>query len=105
MRVRRKAVRIQVLVTYDVNTVSPEGQRRLRKVAEACLAFGQRVQQSVFECSLTEVQFELLRHRLLNCIDQQRDSLRIYRLSMPRDRHLWTYGVQHEVDYEGPLIV
>jgi CRISPR-associated protein Cas2 len=98
-------VRMQILVAYDVNTEMPDGQRRLRKVAEACLAFGQRVQKSVFECSLTAMQFELLRTRLLGCIDEERDSLRIYRLSLPRDRHLWTYGVQHEVDYSGPLIV
>jgi CRISPR-associated protein Cas2 len=98
-------VRLSLLVAYDVNTETPEGQRRLRKVAEACLAYGQRVQKSVFECALTEMQFELLRTRLLGCIDEQRDSLRIYRLSLPRERHLWTYGVQHEVDYMGPLIV
>src|SRR5260221_14765275 len=96
---------MDILVTYDVSTETAEGQRRLRKVAEACLAYGQRVQKSVFECVLTEMQFELLRTRLLGCIDEQCDSLRIYRLSLPRERHLWTYGVQHEVDYMGPLIV
>lgn len=96
---------MDVLVTYDVAVETPTGQRRLRKVAEACLAYGQRVQQSVFECSLTEFQLELLKHRLLECIDDQQDSLRIYRLPQPRQKYLWTYGVQHEVDYHGPLIV
>ena len=96
---------MDVLVAYDVNTETAEGRKRLRKVAEACLAFGQRVQKSVFECSLSEMQLEALRHRLLQCIDAERDSLRIYRLPQPRGRYLWTYGVQHEIDYRGPLIV
>lgn len=96
---------MDVLVTYDVSVETPEGRRRLRKVAEACLAYGQRVQQSVFECSLSEAQLELLRHRLLQTIDEQHDSLRIYRLPQPRHRYLWTYGIRHDVDYHGPLIV
>ncbi|HEX6820071.1 MAG TPA: CRISPR-associated endonuclease Cas2 [Ktedonobacterales bacterium] len=96
---------MDVLVTYDVVTDTAEGRRRLRKVADACLAFGQRVQLSVFECSLTEIQLEALRHRLLAIIDEQQDSLRIYRLPQPRERHLWTYGVQREIDFKGPLVV
>ena len=52
---------MQVLVAYDVNTTTPEGERRLRRVAQVCLNFGQRVQKSVFECSVTESQYELLR--------------------------------------------
>lgn len=96
---------MDILVAYDVSTETSQGRRRLRKVAEACLAFGQRVQKSVFECSLTEVQFEALRHRLLGCIDEKEDSLRIYRLPHRRDRYLWTCGVRYEVDYKGPLIV
>jgi CRISPR-associated protein Cas2 len=96
---------MDVLVAYDVNTETAEGRKRLRKVAEACLAFGQRVQKSVFECSLSEMQLEALRYRLLQCIDAEHDSLRIYRLPQPRRRYLWTFGVQHEIDYGGPLIV
>lgn len=96
---------MDVLVTYDVTTETADGRRRLRRVAEACLAFGQRVQQSVFECSLTEIQLETLRHRLLSCINEQEDSLRIYRLPQPRERYLWAYGVRHEIDMNGPLIV
>jgi CRISPR-associated protein Cas2 len=96
---------VDVLVTYDVSTETPAGQRRLRKVAEACLAFGQRVQKSVFECTLTDMQFEALTHRLLKCINQEEDSLRIYLLARGRDRCLKAYGVRHDVDYKGPLIV
>ena len=55
---------MDIVVTYDVSTETAAGKRRLRKVAEACLAYGQRVQQSVFECALDEMQLEQLRHRL-----------------------------------------
>ncbi len=96
---------MDVLITYDVNTETADGKRRLRKVAEACLAYGQRVQKSVFECSLNEMQLEGLKYRLLQGINEQKDSLRIYRLSHPCERYLWTYGVQHDVDFDGPLIV
>lgn len=95
---------MDVLVAYDVTTETAEGRRRLRKVAEVCMGFGQRVQDSVFECTLTETQFELLRHRLLSCIDEREDSLRIYRLPQPRERHLWIYGVRREINLQGPLI-
>jgi CRISPR-associated protein Cas2 len=96
---------MDVLVTYDVSTETAAGRKRLRKVAEACLAYGQRVQKSVFECSLNEQQLELLTHRLLGCISEEEDSLRIYRLPQPRRQYLWTYGLRHEIDYKGPLIV
>lgn len=96
---------MDLLVAYDVNTETNEGKRRLRKVAEVCLAYGQRVQKSVFECSLNEMQIISFKHRLLQCIDEQEDSLRIYRLPQPRERYLWTYGIQQEIDYNGPLIV
>ena len=95
---------MDILVTYDVSTETNEGKRRLRKVAEACLAYGQRVQKSVFECSLNEMQLETLKRRLLQCVSEQEDSLRIYRLSQPRERYLWTYGLQHEIDFDAPLI-
>jgi CRISPR-associated protein Cas2 len=96
---------MDIVVTYDVSTETAAGKRRLRKVAEACLAYGQRVQQSVFECALNEMQLEHLRHRLLNCIDFQEDSLRIYRLPQPREKYMWTYGIEHKIDFHGPLIV
>ena len=96
---------MDVLVTYDVATDTAAGRRRLRKAAEACLAYGQRVQKSVFECSLTDMQLEALRQRLLGIVDEGEDSLRIYRLPPVRQRYLWSYGVSHEIDMKGPLIV
>jgi CRISPR-associated protein Cas2 len=95
---------MDILVTYDVSTETGDGKRRLRKVAEACLAYGQRVQKSVFECSLNEMQLEQLKHRLLHCVNEREDSLRIYKMAQSRERYLWTYGLQHDIDYDAPLI-
>lgn len=96
---------MDILVTYDVSTETKEGKRRLRRVAEACLAYGQRVQKSVFECSINEMQLEQLKQRLLRCMSEQEDSLRIYRMTHSRERYLWTFGQQHDIDYDAPLIM
>ncbi len=69
-----------ILVTYDVNTADANGRRRLRQVAKACVAHGQRVQNSVFECTLDAAQFKLFRHELECLIDPSCDSLRFYTL-------------------------
>ncbi len=95
---------MELLIAYDVATESPEGRRRLRRVAQACQSFGQRVQKSVFECSVTEMDKERLVARLLKCIDEEEDSLRIYRLSEPRCRSLEVYGLDHYVDFNSPLM-
>ena len=94
-----------ILVTYDVNTTTPEGEKRLRKVAQVCLNYGQRVQNSVFECSVTPMQYESLRAALLAVADLQSDSLRLYRLGQPREKILESFGVQRDVDFHGPLVL
>ena len=71
---------MMVLVTYDVNTQTPEGRRRLRLVAKTCVDYGQRVQNSVFECLVDPVQFAQLRKTLESIIDPEKDSLRYYYL-------------------------
>ncbi len=95
---------MNLLVTYDVATDTPEGQRRLRRVAQECKRFGQRVQKSVFECRVDEMGRERLISRLLDCIDESEDSLRIYRLPEPRERNVEVYGLDHYIDFSGPLI-
>lgn len=69
-----------VLVTYDVNTETAAGRRRLRKVAKACVNYGQRVQNSVFECLLDAAQYAVFKAQLTALIDPELDSLRFYRL-------------------------
>ena len=94
-----------MLISYDVSTETPAGRRRLRKVAQVCQDFGQRVQKSVFECSVNEEQFEEVVRRLLDIINKAEDSLRVYRLTEPKDKHVQVYGLDGTVDFDEPLIL
>ncbi len=96
---------MRLLVTYDVCTGTPAGERRLRRVAQACLDYGQRVQKSVFECVVTEGQMETLRRRLLLELDEAEDNLRLYRLPEGVEAIRECYGRRPDVDFEGPLVV
>lgn len=95
---------MMILVTYDINTETGAGQKRLRKVARECQNYGQRVQNSVFECLIDSAQLIQLKRRLTELIDLQKDSLRFYHLG---DR--WAGRVEHvgakaSIDLSGPLI-
>jgi CRISPR-associated protein Cas2 len=97
---------MEILIAYDVSTETNAGKRRLRRVALACQAFGQRVQKSVFECTLTDVQLERLLQRLQKEINESEDSLRIYRLVEPRERYVRVYGRDPRIDLaRGALVV
>jgi CRISPR-associated protein Cas2 len=96
---------MHIIVCYDVNTETPAGRRRLRKVAETCQDFGQRVQFSVFECSVHEMQLEVMRSKLLSIIDDNLDSLRIYRLTGKRESCVESYGRDKYEDFDAPLVV
>lgn len=93
-----------MLVTYDVNTQDPAGRRRLRRVSKACLDFGQRVQNSVFECEVDPAQWTMLRARLIDEIDEARDSLRFYRLGADGKRRVEHIGAKPATDLDGPLL-
>lgn len=95
---------MEILVAYDVSTELPAGRRRLRKVAKICEGFGQRVQKSVFECVLSEMQLVQLEHRLRGVIDVDVDSLRIYRLREPRERYLRVLGRDVKFDIREPIV-
>ena len=96
---------MNILITYDVSTETAAGRKRLRKVALACQDFGQRVQKSVFECSVTEMQYEEVMRRLLEIIEEKEDSLRVYCLIEPKARYVQVYGVNTAVDFEEPLVL
>ena len=95
---------MELLVAYDVATDSKAGRRRLRRVANLCVAHGQRVQQSVFECVLTDVQVERFTYQLLREIEVSQDSLRIYRLREPRTAYTQIFGISPVADFGGTLI-
>lgn len=96
---------MMVLVTYDVNTETPEGKRRLRRVAKACENLGQRVQNSVFECLLEPAQWARLRQSLIDMADLEKDSLRFYLLGSNWKRRVEHVGAKPTYDPEGPLLV
>ncbi len=93
-----------MLIAYDVNTETSAGRRRLRRVARACLDYGQRVQKSVFECEVEPAQWTALRARLVAEIDVATDSLRFYRLGAEGRRRVEHVGAKPTLDLEGPLV-
>ncbi len=96
---------MNLLVTYDVNTLTSAGRARLRKVAKICGGYGQRVQFSVFECSVNEAQKETLRSRLVAVIKPGEDNLRIYTLRGQREDMVETWGLDAYVNFKDPLIL
>ena len=94
-----------VLITYDVNTTDASGRRRLRMVAKKCSAYGQRVQNSVFECLLDAAQYRQLRAELVNLIDNDRDSLRFYSLGNSYHSKVEHVGAKQSYEPEGTLML
>ena len=94
-----------VIVSYDVSTKNPAGQRRLRRVAKTCQDYGQRVQYSVFECMVDPAQWTILKQRLLDEINPEKDSLRFYYLGSNWKRRVEHVGVTKSPEQDGPLIV
>ena len=94
-----------VVVSYDVATTTGAGRRRLRRVAKTCEDFGQRVQNSVFECLVTPDQWVVLRARLLDELDGDEDSLRFYFLGRNWRRRREHHGAKPIPDPEEPIIL
>jgi CRISPR-associated protein Cas2 len=93
------------VITYDVETSSANGQKRLRKVSKLCENYGQRVQNSVFECSLDSAQLLTLKAKLLKEIDFNKDSLRFYKLGKNWENKIEHYGVKQSYNPDGVLII
>ena len=94
-----------VLITYDVNTEDAAGRKRLRQIARQCVNYGQRVQNSVFECILDPGQCKMLKAKLLDIIDIERDSLRFYYLGNNYENKIEHYGAKEVWAQEGVLIL
>lgn len=94
-----------VLITYDVNTEDAAGRRRLRLIAKQCVNFGQRVQNSVFECLLDAGQARLLQSKLVALMDSEKDSLRFYYLGNKYEAKIEHFGAKNSYAPEGVLMV
>jgi CRISPR-associated protein Cas2 len=94
-----------ILVAYDVATSTPSGARRLRRVAKICLDYGQRVQNSVFECKLDPARYVKFKERVLKEIDPNKDSIRIYNLGNNWQKRVEHFGKNNDYNVEGTLLV
>ena len=94
-----------VLITYDVNTVDPAGAKRLRKVAKICKDYGQRVQNSVFECLVEPETYTEMKDKILTTIDEESDSIRFYHIGNKYQSKIECYGRTTSYDFEGELII
>lgn len=94
-----------LLIAYDVDTTTAAGRKRLRKVANTCADYGQRVQNSVFECSADEATARIIKAKLTALIDPERDSLRFYRLGNQYNSKIEHVGAKASYDPEGLLMV
>lgn len=96
---------MMVLITYDVNTADAQGRKRLRQIAKQCVNYGQRVQNSVFECVLDAAQCKVLQNKLLKIMDADRDSLRFYYLGNHYQTKIEHFGAKQTYEPEGILMV
>lgn len=94
-----------VVITYDVNTETAPGRKRLRQIAKQCVNYGQRVQNSVFECSLDAAQARTLKEKLVKLMDPELDSLRFYYLGNNYQNRIEHFGRKAGYDPEGVLMV
>lgn len=96
---------MHILITYDVSTTTREGQKRLRRIAKTCLDFGQRVQNSVFECKVDPAQLVELKNKLIEIMDEEKDSIRFYNLGTNWQHRVEHYGQKEPLDPDGLLMV
>ncbi len=94
-----------VLITYDVNTETPAGRKRLRQIAKQCVNYGQRVQNSVFECLLDPAQCKTPQHKLVSIMDESTDSLRFYYLGDRYQSKIEHFGAKKSYEPEGVLMI
>lgn len=96
---------MMVLITYDVNTEDSGGRKRLRQITKQCVNYGQRVQNSVFECLVDAAQCKQLQHKLLAIMDEEKDSLRFYYLGNKYETRIEHFGTKAGYAPEGALII
>lgn len=95
---------MMVLITYDVSTQSADGRKRLSRLAKQCVNYGQRVQNSVFECVIDSAKFKEVQSKMLKIIDPQKDSLRFYFLGNSYQSKIEHYGAKKSIEIESTLM-
>lgn len=96
---------MMVLITYDVNTEDASGRKRLRQIAKQCVNYGQRVQNSVFECVVDAAQCKQLQNKLVAIMDEEKDSLRFYYLGNKYQTKIEHFGTKESYEPEGVLMI
>ncbi len=96
---------MMVVVSYDVSTTTKSGRKRLKKVADTCLNFGIRAQNSVFECIIDPAQWEVLKNELLTIFKEDEDSLRFYYLGSNYQRRIESFGKSKNLNIDDTLIL
>ena len=96
---------MMILITYDVDTTSEAGKKRLRKVAKECVYYGRRVQNSVFECLLAEAQFCILKNKIASIINEELDSVRFYFLGNNWNKRIESVGKMTTFAIDAELII
>ncbi len=96
---------MMVLITYDVNTEDAAGRKRLRRIAKQCVNYGQRVQNSVFECVVDAAQCKQLQNKLRTIMDEKKDSLRFYYLGNQYQTKIEHFGIKESYEPEGVLMI
>lgn len=96
---------MMVLITYDVNTEDTSGRKRLRQIAKQCVNYGQRVQNSVFECVVDAAQCKQLQNKLVAIMDEEKDSLRFYYLGNKYQTKIEHFGTKESYEPEGVLMI
>jgi len=94
-----------VLITYDVNTENSEGRRRLRQVSKVCQNYGQRVQNSVFECEVDSAKLLVVKEKLKRLVNEEKDSLRFYSIGYNNRNRVEHFGAKPSFDVNDPLVV
>lgn len=93
-----------VLIMYDISVSSPGGTKRLQKAAKTCLAYGQRIQNSVYECDISTLEYEQMKQELLQILDLDHDRLRFYRIPSKNKNYKETFGSEMEISLDDPII-
>lgn len=94
-----------ILITYDVNTTTAQGRKRLRKVSKECVNYGQRVQNSVYECEIDNAKWLKVKHSLLSIIDEENDSIRFYYFGDRNKSRFEHYGIKLSLDVTEPIVL